>query len=299
MHRRPLIAALLALTLALPPAAAARARFAFPGGEVLAGPGVTGRVLVHRGVRSSHLEHARDVWVWLPPGYDASRRERYPVLYAHDGNNLFDPRSAFLGREWRLDEVADELIRAGQLPRIVIVGVGNSPARLDEYTWVRGTAQGQTAGGRGAAYARFLVEELKPAIDRRYRTKTTPADTAVMGSSLGGLISLYLGIHHRGTFGRLGIVSPSVWWADRAALQHAEALPMGLRVWLDIGMHEGDAGTPPPAVANARALLTVLENLGYDQGAELAYFEDANGHHDEPSWSKRAPRILRFLFDDR
>lgn len=298
MHLRPLIA-FLAIALALPPPAAARARFALPGGEVLTGPGITGRVMVHRGVRSSHLAHPRDVWVWLPPGYEAARRERYPVLYAHDGNNLFDPRSAFLGREWRLDEVADELIRAGQLPRIVIVGVGNSPARLDEYTWVRGTAQGQPAGGRGAAYARFLVEELKPAIDRRYRTRTGAADTAVMGSSLGALVSLYLGIHHGRTFGRLGLVSPSVWWAERAALAHAQALPRGLRVWLDIGMHEGEAGTPPPAVANARALLTVLENLGYDQGAELAYFEDANGHHDEPSWSKRAPRILRYLFADR
>lgn len=266
--------------------------------EVLTGPGVTGRVLVHRGVRSSHLARPRDVWVWLPPGYDAGRT-RYPVIYAHDGNNLFDPRSAFLGREWKLDEIADGLIRAGHLPKLIIVGVGNSPDRIDEYTWVRGASDGQPVGGRGAAYARFLVEELKPAIDRRYRTRPAAADTATLGSSLGALISLYLGIHHADSFGRVALVSPSVWWADRAALKDARAIPTGLRVWLDIGLREGDPGSPPPAVANARALLAVLEDRGYAEGANLAYYEDAQGSHDEPSWSRRAPRILRFLFADR
>lgn len=266
--------------------------------EILTGASITGRVLVHRGVRSAHLPRTRDVWVWLPPGYDTGRA-RCPVLYAHDGNNLFDPRSAFLGREWRLDEVADELIRAGHLPRLIIVGVGNSPDRIDEYTWVRGSGSDRPVGGRGAAYARFLVEELKPAIDRRYRTRPGAADTATLGSSLGALISLYLGIHHAGTFGRVALVSPSVWWANRAALKDARAIPASLRVWLDIGMREGVPGSPPPAVANARALLTVLQDRGYAQGANLAYFEDPQGHHDEPSWSRRAPRILRFLFADR
>ena len=263
--------------------------------EQVSGGTVTGDLRVHRGVPSQYLQHARDVFVWLPPGYREGTA-RYPVLYMHDGNNCFDARSAFLGREWGADEVADGLIRAGRMSPVIIVGVANSPARLEEYTWVAGTQGGHPAGGEGQHYARFLALELKPFIDRTYRTKPGRESTAVMGSSLGGLESLYIGIHHADTFGMIGVVSPSLWWSDWAALTDVKAIGTTLRIWLDMGAHEGDPSEQAVNVTNTRAMKRQLVARGYREGVTLGYCEDPDGSHDEPSWSRRLPAIFTFLF---
>lgn len=263
--------------------------------EVVSGGTVTGDLRVHKGVPSQFLENKRDVFVWLPPGYQGSSA-RYPVLYMHDGNNCFDARSAFLGREWGADEVMDGLIRAGRINPVIIVGVSNSPARLEEYTWVQGSHDGHPAGGEGQHYARFLAQELKPFIDRAYRTKPERENTAVMGSSLGGLISLYIGIHHADTFGVIGVVSPSLWWHEWAALQDIKAIGPTLRIWLDMGVHEGDTSEQGENLENTRALKRQLVARGYREGLSLGYFEDPQGSHDEPSWSRRLPAIFGFFF---
>lgn len=266
--------------------------------EMVTGGTVTGDLRVHRGVPSQFVENKRDVFVWLPPGY-ASSGARYPVLYMHDGNNCFDARAAFLGREWGADEVADRLVKQGRVAPFIIVGVANTPARLGEYTWVSGTHQGQTVGGDGAHYARFLAQELKPFVDRTYRTKAARAFNAVMGSSLGGLESLYIGIHHADTFGQVGVVSPSLWWSDWAALKDVKEIGGSLRIWLDMGAHEGDPSEQGTNLDATRSLKRQLVARGYREGETLGYLEDPQGTHDEPSWSRRLPAIFTFFFGAR
>lgn len=283
----------LLLALALVGAAHAATR-----AETITGGTVTGELRVHKAVASQYIANKRDVFVWLPPGY-AAGQARYPVLYMHDGNNCFDARAAFLGREWGADEVADRLIRGGRMQPVIIVGVANSPARLEEYTWVQGTHQGQTVGGDGAHYARFLATELKPFIDRTYRTRPAREFNAVMGSSLGGLESLYIGIHHANTFGAVGVVSPSLWWSDWAALRDVKAIGPSLRIWLDMGAHEGDPEEQGTNLNATRQLKRQLVVRGYREGDTLGYFEDPQGSHDEPSWSRRLPAIFTFFFGAR
>jgi predicted alpha/beta superfamily hydrolase len=261
----------------------------------VAAKGYTGTIKNHPDVASRHLSRKRDVWVYLPPGYDqAKATTRYPVLYMHDGNNVFDGKQAFGGHEWGADETAEQLIKAGELPPVIIVGVGNTPDRTAEYTWVKGTYQGQTLGGQGEAYARFLVSELKPMIDRTYRTKPDRANTGVMGSSLGGLMSLYLASHEGDVFGKFGVMSPSVWWADRAALDEAARVPTTAKIWLDMGHREGSDAAE--GLENARELKRRLVKRGLVEGKNLGYFEDEMGGHNEQAWAYRLPKAMTFLF---
>lgn len=266
-------------------------------GERLTGACITGHLRIHRGFQSVWLDRARDLWVYLPPDYaKPGNTQAYPVLYMHDGNNLFDAATAFGGREWQADETAERLIQGGELRPVIIVGVSNSPDRMDEYTYTTATLGGQLMGGAGALYARFLVDEVKPFIDLAYRTLPDVENTGVAGSSLGGLISLYLAVHHPDTFSRIGIVSPSIHWARESALHTARRIRPGLRIWMDMGWHEDDHGRPPTEIRQLRALRTILDRKGYEAGTNLAYFEDPRGVHSEADWARRLPKILTWLF---
>ena len=272
-----------------PSAAAAAPSAGTPGAPVP--PQGRGRVVIVEDFRSALLGNTRSVAVYLPPGYERSNA-RYPVLYAQDGQNLFDPKTAFAGVDWGLGETCDRLIAAGEMAPAIIVAPYNTGARLDEYTPVRDGSE--RAGGRGDLYGRFLAEELKPWIDARLRTKTAAADTAIMGSSLGGLLSLHLALTRPDVFGRAGIVSPSLWWADREILSRAASmsLPSPLpRLWLDIGGAEGDRH-----VRNVRELAGMLVARGWRPGGDLAGRVYDGAGHDESAWRARAADVLRFLF---
>lgn len=254
---------------------------------------LTGNIEYLRGVTSSHVA-TRDVIVWLPPGYhDEGNTLRYPVLYLHDGQNLMDGSTSFAG-EWHLDEVAQRLVQLGQLEPVILVGVYNVGSdRIADYTPV---ADPQYGGGEAAAYASFLVDELKPQVDAAFRTRTDAASTGVGGSSLGGLVSLYLGLTRSETFQRLGVVSPSIWWSDREILGRVSALEakLPLRIWLDMGTQEGN---PPQAnVDNARALRDALLAEGWSLEQDLHYLEAPGAVHNEGSWGARADLILRALY---
>ncbi len=206
----------------------------------------------HEQFRSAFLPDARDVLVWLPPGYAAEADRLYPVLYMHDGQNLFDPDTAFQkGEHWRLGETATELIAAGRLEPLIIVGIYNTgDERIHEYT---PTKDARLGGGLAGDYGRLIVEELKPLIDRTYRTRPDAAHTGLGGSSLGGLATLHLGFTHPDVFSRLAVLSPSVWWDRRAILttvRQTRPRPK-LRLWVDMGTAEGrlglDDARPRPA----------------------------------------------------
>jgi predicted alpha/beta superfamily hydrolase len=258
---------------------------------------LTGEFRAHKNFHSRFLPSDRDVLVYLPPGYDADKKKRYPVLYLHDGQNLFDGATSFIkGAEWGVDETAQRLITGGAIEPLIIVGVYNTGRdRVDEYT---PTADARyKAGGKADLYGRMLVEELKPFIDSEYRTRRDAKQTGLGGSSLGGLVSLYLALKYPRTFGRVAVVSPSVWWDDRVIVREVEALKKRprLRIWLDMGTKEG-GNEAEEQTRNARALRDALVRKGWKEGSDLKYFEAEGAEHNERAWAARVEPMLRFLF---
>ena len=245
--------------------------------------------------RSGTLEHlenfSRTVTIYLPPGYERGDA-RYPVLYMQDGQNLFEPERAFIpGQHWRLNEAADFAIAERTAGPMIIVGVDHAgPARIDEYTPTRD--ESRNAGGKADGYAKLLIDELKPLIDARYRT--VPDDTAVGGSSLGGLVSLYLGLTHPDVFHRIAAMSASVWWGGKSILQFVDRFDGPRpRMWVDVGGREGK-----DTLRDARALRDRLRAKGWSD-ADLGYLEEPRADHSERAWARRARPMLEFLFPPR
>ena len=237
---------------------------------------------------------ARKVYVLLPNGYDDPKNAavRYPVLYALDGQNLVDPSRSAFGVVWGLDTALDSHTASGK-SAFVSVLIDNTPDRVDEYTPSRDASYG---GGRLEELLSWMSDELKPAVDGCYRTKTGPEDTAIMGSSLGGLAAFHAGWKHSDVWKRAAAVSPSFWWnnQDTKALVNATATKPSLRLWVDIGTNEG--GSPATTLANTRAVRDALVTKGFKAGSDLGYLEAAGGRHDEASWAARLPQVLAFLF---
>jgi predicted alpha/beta superfamily hydrolase len=262
---------------------------------------ITGDVHYYNAFHSDILHNDRTVIVWLPPGYRDDSSRHYPVLYLHDGQNCFDASTSFAG-EWQADETADALIRAGRIQPLIMVAVANAgAARMREYTPTPRSSDGKTAlrGGDGEKYAQFLITELKPVIDRTYRTLPGRDHTAVAGSSLGGLNSLYLGLKHGEVFGLIGAVSPSLWWDNRFIIREIEADPSklkGERIWLDMGTAESrEWDSAESSIANARALARIL-NQAFPDGRTFKYLEVPGAEHNEQAWEARFGQVLEFLF---
>jgi predicted alpha/beta superfamily hydrolase len=241
--------------------------------------------------RSDLLAAERRVWVYLPPRYEGSGSRRFPVLYLQDGQNVFDGATAFVaGQEWQADETAERLIGLGRIEPLIMVAIDNAGARrIEEYT---PTAH-HGRGGGADLYRRLLVEELKPWVDRTWRTRPGRADTGIAGSSLGGLVSLWIGLGRPDVYGRIAALSTSTWWDDGFILRFIESLPEKpeTRVWTDVGTGEG-----PSAVPDGRRLRDALVAKGWREGVDLRYVEAHGSAHDEPAWAARFPAVLEFLY---
>jgi predicted alpha/beta superfamily hydrolase len=252
---------------------------------------LTGDVRQHERFHSRYLDHDRTIVVYLPPDYDGTAARHYPVLYLHDGQNVFDQATSF-GDEWQVDETAESLISAGRIEPIIVVGVYNAGEhRIDEYTQTARPDKG--GGGHADDYGKMLVEELKPFIDSTYKTLPGAANTAMGGSSLGGLLTIHLGLRYPTAFGKLAVLSPSVWWDDRVVLKEVDALHHkgSQRIWLDSGTKEG-----PDVIDDARRLRDALVGKGWVVGHDLHYLEVEGGEHNEQSWANRLGHVLEFLF---
>ena len=256
------------------------------------GRSFTGDIRLLEGFRSDALDNSRDVLVWLPPGYEHDATRRFPVLYLHDGQNLFDTSTSFAGVEWGVDETAERLVHAGRVAPLIIVGINHAGVqRADEFAPTHDPHR--QAGGHADRYARFVVDELKPYVDRTFRTQPEARHSAIGGSSLGGLVTLHIGLEHPDVFGGLAVLSPSIWWDRRAVLDRVERLSHRLpwRIWLDVGTSEGR-----DTVRNARALRGLLTQHGWRPDEDLQYLEAQDAPHSEAAWAARVEGILEFLF---
>ncbi|MBI4853811.1 MAG: alpha/beta hydrolase [Acidobacteria bacterium] len=257
---------------------------------------LTGKIENHPQFFSKHLSNKRDIIIYLPPNYDKNPNLRYPVLYLHDGQNIFDGATSFIaGQEWQCDETAQRLILANKIQPLIIVGVYNTgEQRVDEYT--PSIDARYNKGGKAALYGKFLVEELKPFIDKNYRTFADQKNTALGGSSLGGLVSLFIGLEYPEVFGKLAIISPSVWWDNRIILKEVDKLSRktNTKIWLDIGSDEGEESLP-----DTRLLRNALINKGWRLNQDLKYLVAKGAKHNEQAWASRFSEVLGFLFSTK
>jgi predicted alpha/beta superfamily hydrolase len=264
---------------------------------------IVGRIQVGRQINSPQLNNRRDILVYLPPSYERGE-QRYPVLYMHDGQNLFDNGTSFAG-EWGVDETMETLSRESGLEAIV-VGIPNmGTERLAEYSPF---VDPHLGGGRGQAYVNFLTDTLKPLIDRDFRTMPAKAHTGIMGSSMGGLISLYAFFRQPHVFGFAGVMSPSLWFAQRGIYSYVEkaAFHQG-RIYLDAGTRE--MGGSPRTLqqrarsrryyASVRRLKRILIRKGYRPVHELMHIEEKWASHSETAWARRLPQAIRFFLEPR
>lgn len=249
---------------------------------------LTPDVRLHK-VPTKHLAAPRDLVVCLPPGYDTDTETRYPVLYMHDGSNVYVA--------WRLDETVKALVAAGTIEPVILVLVpnGGTPEdRFNDYTPTK--PPNVKAGGKADAYGRMLVEEVKPLIDSTYRTRPEAEHTGLGGASLGGMISLYFGLKYPQVFGRLAVMSPSVWWDNKMILREVRRMKEKppTRIWLDAG-----TGEPAGMIAGTRELRDALVRKGWKLGEDIGYLELKDATHDEESFARRAAEMLTFLFPRR
>lgn len=248
-------------------------------------PHVVGTIKLLENVHSSQLGNERSLLVYLPPSY-ADSAERYPVIYMHDGQNLFDPATSFAG-EWAVDQTLEAASEQG-VEAIVVAIPNTGPERTNEYSPFRDEKNG---GGKGEAYLRFIVETVKPMIDADFRTHADRAHTGIAGSSMGGLISLYAFFRYRHVFGFAGVMSPSLWFAGGAVLEYVRRQPFaGGRIYIDVGMKEGQR-----TMDDVMVLRDVLQEKGYRNLHDLMCVVDTAGDHSERAWARRLHRVLGFL----
>ena len=275
-----------------------------------------GRLVDHEQIASAYVQPRR-VSVWLPPDYDANTDETYPVIYAHDGQNLFDPAISYGGVEWGLDETASHMMSDGTVRPAIIVGIWNTNERWQEYApqkafeHISWDAPSEWLGDelpalKGDAYLRFIVEELKPFVDETYRTRSGPEDTMIMGSSMGGLISLYAAGEYPGMFGKVaavsihwplaepdGAISAQADHAMQAYLASSGIDPARHTIWFDRGTETLDATYAP----HAAAMQSWFREQGWSN--DRAMFRIYPGtDHSEGAWAARADEILTFLLSE-
>ncbi len=246
-----------------------------------------GSLVTIPGFYSPQLNNSRDITLYLPPSYNENTAKRYPVLYMHDGQNLFDPATAPNGVDWGVEQSFDQLIGQGEVREAIVVGIDNTPDRISEYT---PTVDPTYGGGNADAYLDFIQQTLKPYIDSHYRTLTDAPDTMMMGSSLGGLLSCYAGLTRSTVYGAVGCMSSSFWWDNESFTHTVQAYQSKkpVRIYLDVGGNDdGEAQT--------ETFRDALVADGWVSGDDMLYVFDPNGSHNEASWASRLPGALEFL----
>lgn len=243
-----------------------------------------GKVSIVEGFESPQLNNKRALRIYLPPSYQENKRKRYPVLYMHDGQNLFDAKTAAFGVEWGVDETINRLIAAGKMDEIIVVGIDNTQDRIPEYTPCCDPKYG---GGRLDAYRKFIVDTVKPYVDRSYRTLPRREHSAIMGSSLGGIASVYIAQKEPHIFSKAGGVSSSFWWNRGILTQAPPRVPVKFYI---------DAGTRDDGLPDTTRMRDALLGAGYTDGTDLYFHAADGGSHNETSWAARVELPLTWFF---
>lgn len=250
--------------------------------------------------KSKILNNERDIAIYLPPDYK-NINKRYPVLYMHDGQNLFTCIDGGSNEKWRVQETTDKLILENKIEEVIIVGIYNTEDRISEYT--DSYMDKYKAGGKGADYSRFVATEVKPYIDNNFRTLKDRENTAIAGSSLGGLISFYIGWNYPETFKKIGAISSSFWWASNKMQKQVEAyngVKKELNIWIDAGNAEENSDRNNNGIIDmvddARDMVYALIKKGFTLYKDVMYYEATSGMHNEASWADRLDQILLYMF---
>ncbi|RJX39188.1 alpha/beta hydrolase [Paenibacillus pinisoli] len=257
------------------------------------------RVETIAGFQSDIMGNERDIFVYLPPGYGEEADRTYPVLYVHDGQNVF--HEAFNGQSWNLHRVCDRLISEGRIEQLIVVAVSNMGLeRSSEFAHQGPYAEELDYPCRGELYERFLTEEVKPHIDRAYRTKRESRHTALMGSSRGGLATYHIGFRRSNVFGKLAIVSPYFAQYDEESMTHLPIVQTfdekgPLQIWIDTGGMEGMT----VRVDHVRRMAEHFTKLGYRSGDDLVFCYEPMAEHNEAAWERRVHAPLIFFFGDK
>lgn len=261
---------------------------------------ISGNIQIAQNVYSPQLGNQRDILVYLPPSYETSQ-DHYPVLYMHDGYNLFDEATSYTG-EWHVDETMEKLSAEENLEAIIVGIPSMGIDRLTEYSPFVDSKYG---GGRGDDYLAFLANSLKPLVDQSFRTLPNKRNTGIFGSSMGGLISLYGFFRYPALFGFAGVMSPSLWFANRAIFDFVEhaAFQQG-KIYLDAGTREMGGHWPDQTILRGRSrryygrvrrMKRILVKKGYRPTRNLLHVEDVGGGHNEAAWAFRLPNAIRFF----
>jgi predicted alpha/beta superfamily hydrolase len=244
-----------------------------------------GKVTIIPKFESPQLKNTRSLRIYLPPSYQENAAKRYPVLYMHDGQNLFDAKTAAYGVEWGIDETVNRLVATGAMDEVIVVGIDNTPDRIPEYTPCCDLKYG---GGRLDAYRGFIVDTVKPYIDKTLRTLPGKENTAIMGSSLGGIASVLIAQQHPAVFSKAGGVSSSFWWNDKVLIKKIPArVPVKFYI---------DAGTRDDGIEETSQMRDAMVKQGYRQDADLFYYAAEGGSHNEKSWAARVEKPLTWFF---
>jgi alpha-glucosidase len=226
----------------------------------------------------------RKIWVYTPPDYVASNKQ-YPVLYMHDGQNLFDKETSYAG-EWGVDEVLNKLYKEKGVG-FICIGIENTGVeRINEYSpW----ANEKYGGGNGDRYIDMIIEKLKPMIDQKYRTKTHADATAIIGSSIGGLISYYAGLKHPDVFGKIGVLSPSFWFSEAVVPFTKEHAQANVDLYFVLGDQEGMTDD-----FNKISELVLLSGFKKDRFVKKLV---PGGKHNEAFWNSQFEEMISWLYN--
>jgi len=246
---------------------------------------ITGTVKYHKNFIISGLK-PRDIFVWLPPDYEINKEKQFPVFYMHDGQNLVDPRTSNTFIDWHVDEVADSLLRRGEIKPFILVGINNTDDRATEYS--------NTPLGK--LYMKLIVEKIKPFIDREYRTLPDAENTAVGGSSMGGLISMLCAWDYPNIFSKAACFSPAFMYKNinyTKVIQDDRTQKKNLIIYI----YNGGVGLETELQPGVDKMIEVLKEKGFKEGKDLFVFMDKNAEHNEAAWAKRIWMPIKIFFE--
>lgn len=250
--------------------------------QILESDAVRGKLLNYNGLACKKLKYQRPVQIWLPESY-SEKGEPCAVIYMHDSQNLFEPSTSFAGVDWKVDETVSEMIEAGEIRPCIVVGIPNSPDRMKELNMF--TAEGK-------AYGKFVVEEVMPFIEGRFNVSKNRADRGIMGSSMGGLMSLQMLLAYSDKFAMAGCLSSAFAKTNGkiyAQVRNANNLPFDAKLYLDTGEFE------PPIAESYFAMVELLLEKGYSEGENLLAYFDEQATHSEAAWARRLKIPLKYL----